>query len=63
MKVKKAILPIIGIYSVIMRLRTEKADGGMIRKAYYGKLFLYDGVPRSYFTFQPNELSIEEKQH
>ena len=45
-----------------MRLRTEKADDGTIRKAHYGKLFLYDGRPRSYFTLQPNELSIEEKQ-
>ena len=46
----------------IMRLRTEKADDGTIGKAHYGKLFLYDGRPRSYFTLQPNELSIEEKQ-
>ena len=46
----------------IMRLRTEKADDGTIRKAHYGKLFLYDGRARSYFTLQPNELSIEEKQ-
>lgn len=46
----------------IMRLRTEKVDDGTIKKAHYGKLFLYNGVPRSYFTLQSNELSIEEKQ-
>ena len=46
----------------IMRLRTEKADDGTIKKAHYGALFLYNRVPRSYFTLQPNELSIEEKQ-
>lgn len=45
----------------IMRLRTEKADDGTVRKAHYGKLLLCNGVPRSYFTLQPNELSIEEK--
>ena len=45
-----------------MRLRTEKADDGTIKKAHYGALFLYNRVPRSYFTLQPNELSIEEKQ-
>ena len=40
----------------------EKADDGTIKKAHYGALFLYNRVPRSYFTLQPNELSIEEKQ-
>ena len=43
-------------------MRVEMADDGTIKKAHYGALFLYNRVPRSYFTLQPNELSIEEKQ-
>ena len=46
----------------IMRLRTEKADDGTIRKAHYGKIVLRNGVPTGYFTLQPNELSIEDKK-